>query len=204
MIFILKLALKYLLSLRTNLALFFKTILSSLHSLFIKVELRKEVFYLLNFNELLPKDKRRRYRWTMDFPSSVLLFLLTLLEVNYLFICIVFASSTVISLFFYGLLNEKKNYSFTDWLADSLILYSLTSLQVLAITPVLKDFIGISFENSYYANIYSILLSIAVIYIFWYLVLKIQQRFFKNKHNWKWSISGMINSSTNFENWNAE
>lgn len=153
---------------------------------------------MLAFSKLSSKDKTKRYRWLIELPFLALLLILTFMEVNYVIICVVYSSAMISSLVFYGLLSKKNKYSSTSLVVDSAILYALTVIQTLLITPILKDYIDLSFESSYYSNIYTVFLSIGMIYVYWYLILKVQQYLSKNKYNWKWKVSGLFNSSFSF------
>jgi len=155
---------------------------------------------MLKFNELSPKEKVSRYRWSIEVPFFLVLFLLTAFEVNILLICIVYVTVKIFALALFGVLNDERTYSINSLMIDSAILYFITILQVLFITTPIKDFLGISFENNYSSHVFTVLLSLLMIEAYWYLVLIIQRFYFKNENKWKVRVSGLFNSSLSFRN----
>ncbi|MEC6748351.1 hypothetical protein VXN63_07320 [Marinilactibacillus sp. XAAS-LB27] len=154
---------------------------------------------MIKFNDLSSNDKTKRYRWTVEVPFFVLLFMLTVFEVNVMTIGILYTTSMIFGLFFYGLINNKRNYSVHNLSIDSIVLYSITILQILFLTPLLIDAMGITFESSYYSHIFAVLVSLLMTHIFWYTVLMVQKLYFKSKNNWKVKASGLFNSTWSFK-----
>lgn len=159
---------------------------------------------MIKFNDLSSNDKNKRYRWTVEIPFFVLLFILTVFEVNVMTIGILYTTSMIFGLVFYGLINNKRNYSVRNLSIDSIALYSITILQILFMTPFLIDAIGISFESSYYSHIFTVLVSLFMIHILWYIILMVQKFYFKSKNNWKVKASGLFNSTWSFKRIDVE
>ncbi|GEK90227.1 hypothetical protein SAMN04488100_1447 [Alkalibacterium putridalgicola] len=150
---------------------------------------------MTKFKNLHYKEKLSNYRRIVKFPTLILLFILTAYEINYLIICSIFVATMIGDLLFYGVLAKDRKYTYSSLMTDALILYAVNFLATVYVTPNVSNYI-VNFnavaDNPY---IFNIIISLAFIYLFWFVVLLVQKSLSNNKNNWKWKASGLFNST---------
>lgn len=150
------------------------------------------------FKELEFEDKLRFYEWVFQTPMFVILFSLAVYEADYAITCYLFTVTIISDLLFFGILNSQKNYNYYDLIVDAFCLFIATFLTTSFMVPYILSLMS-RFEllptASFWMNYIAILLSILIVYLFWYIITLVQKRVRPDIGNWKWKRSGLFSST---------
>lgn len=154
---------------------------------------------MIKNNGISYNKKLNRYRWLIKLPFFIFLAIAALIEIPIFLLCILFVTSMVGDLVFYGILIGEKDYSYKALAIDTIVLYLVTIFSTTIIAPNLFLFfnkIDLLPNDNFLIYSLNVLLALLTIYVFWYLFLLIQKLFFNNNdNNWKWKASGILNST---------
>ena len=150
------------------------------------------------FKELEFEDKLRFYDWVFQKPMFVILFSLAVYEANHAIICYLFTVTIIGDLLFFGILNNQKNYNYYNLIVDAFCLFIATFLTASFMVPYTLSLMS-RFEilptASFWMNYVTTILSVLILFLFWYIITLVQKRVHPDTGNWKWKHSGLFSST---------
>ncbi|WP_080145540.1 hypothetical protein [Marinilactibacillus piezotolerans] len=142
----------------------------------------------MKFGELIEEDKHKVFRTRVQWPMGGVFFLMATMQVPYQLVNIAVVAGIWLFLFFFGQKNHRKDYGVPQLLADSLVLMGLYIFSTFLFAPLASS-VTENAVQGYWSTIIVTLISGLLIYLLWYLFIKIQ---FRNSKEVNWKVKSVI------------
>lgn len=137
----------------------------------------------MKFGELTEEDKYKVFKTRVHWPIGGVFFLMATMQVPYQLVNIVVIAGIWLYLFFFGLKNPQNGYNLPQLLKDSVLLVGIYTISTFLYAPLASSGLSNTMQE-YWSYVTVALSSGAIIYLVWFMFIKIQSRVFKDV-NWK-------------------
>lgn len=145
---------------------------------------------MLPFSQLSPEDQQKRYRRLVSLPV-LLLFAASSFYQNSPSISISITTAWIIAtLFFFGVLTEREDYTKKDFFLDVSILIGINLLCIFFLSYPIAVFFVKYADNNFVdrINAFQSLIGYFEVFLIWFVFLKLQSRFSSKQQDWKKNI----------------